>query len=254
MYSYFHSFHSEWLKKRRSAASWLTLIGALLVPIVMLISRYDSGGLAAANRLSHLWENLYARSWQFMAIFLLPMGVVLATSLITQLEFRSNAWKQLCTTPQKLTTIFFAKLSVILVMLLQFFLLFNIGIYLEGVLPALAGGITYPTERIPFMALWRANGWFILDCLPIVALQYLLGLYCKNFLVPLGVGLGLYVASMIATQWRYGYIIPYTYSTLEWLGNRSSLSTSHFHVWAAGYSVAFLVLGYILYITKKEKG
>jgi lantibiotic transport system permease protein len=81
-----------------------------------------------------------------------------------------------------------------------------------------------------------------------------LGLYCKNFLVPLGVGLGLYVASMIATQWRYGYTIPYTYSTLEWLGNRSPLSTSRFHIWAAGYSVAFLVLGYILYITKKEKG
>ena len=180
--AYLHSFQSEWIKKRRSAAAWLTVAGAFLVPVIILIARFiDGSGLATVNRSARLWESLYDRSWQFMAFFLLPMGVVLATSLITQLEFRNNAWKQVCTTPQTLTMIFLAKFSVILVMLLQFFVLFNIGIYLEGALPGLLRDVPYPTERIPFAVLLRGNGKFLLDCLPIVALQYLLSLQFKNF-------------------------------------------------------------------------
>src|ERR1700689_2206816 len=101
--AFLHSFQGEWLKKRRSAAGWLTVAGALLVPVIILIARFiDGGGLATVNRSARLWESLYDRSWQFMGFFLLPMGVVLATSLITQLEFRNNAWKQVCTTPQTL--------------------------------------------------------------------------------------------------------------------------------------------------------
>lgn len=255
MHTYLYSLQSEWLKKRRSAASWLTISGALLVPAIILFVRfYESGGLAAANSSDHLWENLYNRSWEFMAFFLLPMGVVLATSLITQLEFRNNAWKQVCTTPQSLTTIFWAKASVILLMLLQFFLLFNLGIWLEGVVPCLLKGVPYPTERFPLAAFLRGNGKFLLDCLPIVALQYLVSLLFKNFMVPLGVGLGLYVASMIAAHWKYGYIVPYTYSILAFIGKRSPSATVNVQAWAAGYFAVFMILAYILYITKKEKG
>jgi lantibiotic transport system permease protein len=253
--AYLHSFQSEWLKKRRSAAAWLTVAGALLVPVIILIARFiDRGGLATVNRSARLWESLYDRSWQFMAFFLLPMGVVLATSLITQLEFRNNAWKQVCTTPQTLTMIFLTKFSVILVMLLQFFVLFNVGIYLEGALPSLLREVPYPTERIPFASLLRGNGKFMLDCLPIVALQYLLSLQFRNFLIPLGAGLGLYVGAMIAAHWKYGYTVPYTYATLEYIGARSPSGAVNFHAWAAAYFCGFLVLAYILYITKKEKG
>lgn len=52
--------------------------------------------------------------------FLLPMGLILATSLITQMEFRNNTWKQLHTTPQKYSTIFTAKFIVIIGLTLQF--------------------------------------------------------------------------------------------------------------------------------------
>ena len=255
MYTYLYSLQSEWLKKKRSAASWLTIGGALLVPAIILFVRlHEPEGLAVANQSPHLWESLYNRSWQFMAFFLLPMGVVLATSLITQLEFRSNAWKQVCTTPQSLTTIFLAKLSVIVVMLLLFFGLFNIGIWLEGVIPCVHVGVAYPAEPFPFTAFLRGNGKFFLYCLPIVTLQYLISLFFKNFMVPLGAGLGLYVASMIAVHWKYGYTVPYTYAILTLMGKGNPGSSVNIQAWAAGYAIIFLGLGYILYITKKEKG
>jgi len=250
--TFVYSFSSEWLKKKRTAASLLTVIGSILIPLIVLIARFDGGGLAAANSQPHIWENLYNRNWQLMGLLLLPMGVVLATSLITQLEFRNNTWKQLCTTPQSLTTIFLAKLAVILVMLIEFFLLFTFGIWLTGALPALVDGVPYPGEPFPARGFLNGSLKFFLDILPVVALQYALSLLFRNFLIPLGAGLALYAASMIAVHWRHGYWIPYTYSAYNFMGQAPE--KLHTHWWAAGYTVFFLGLAYILYLTRKEKG
>jgi len=249
---YLYSFGSEWLKKKRTASSFLIVAGSLLIPLIIIIARTDSaGGLAAANLQPHIWENLYNRNWQIMGTLLLPMGIVLATSLVTQLEYRNNTWKQLFTTPQTLTTIFVAKLSVILIMLIEFFLLFNLGIWLTGIIPGLLLGVPYPPETFPWKAFWNGNAKFFLDSLPILALQYGISLRIRNFLVPLGVGLGLYVASMIAVHWKYGYFIPYTYFDYEFMG--LAAGKVHTHSWAAGYAILFIVLAYFFYITRKDK-
>jgi lantibiotic transport system permease protein len=258
-FSFVHSFQSEWLKKKRSAAAWLTVIGGFFVPAIILVNRFiDSNMLYEQNTSAHLWESIYNRCWQFMALFLLPMGVILASSLITQLEFKNNTWKQLHTTPQRLTTIFFAKLSVILVMMLQFFILFNIGIYLAGVIPSVFfRNAPYPGETIPFISLLKANSVFFLDCLPIIAMQYFISLQFKNFLVPVGAGLAIYTASMIGLSWKYGYLLPYSYCALNlnFMKNKSAVNpAANIHFWAIGYFIVFSVLSYIFYINKKEKG
>src|SRR5260221_1778311 len=250
------SLTSEWLKRKRTAAAWLVVIGGFFIPLIILGARlYESDGLAAANQNPRFWEMLYNRCWQFMGFFLLPLGVILATSLVTQLEFRNNTWKQLFTTPQSLTTIFLPKLTIILIMLLQFFLLFNIGIYLTGILPCLFfHHLPYPSEPFPFAIFLKGNGRFFLDALPILALQYLVSLRFTNFLAPLGIGLGLYVASFIAVHWKYGYWIPYTYCYYNFLDKQSPLPvTISIQTWALGYFIGLTILSYILYISRKEK-
>ncbi|MCD6066148.1 MAG: transporter protein [Bacteroidetes bacterium] len=256
--NFIHCFRSEWLKKKNSAASWLMLIGGFFIPLIILIARMtDIDMLYRENTSLHVWEIISNRCWQFMAVFLLPMGVILAGSLITQLEFKNNTWKQVHATPQSLSVLFFAKLSVIVVMMLQFFVLFNIGIYLAGVVPSfLFRGIPYPQESIPFVAMLKLNMEFFIDCLPVIALQYLISLQFRNFLVPVGVGLALLVASMIAVSWKYAYIVPYAYCMLDFMNNRNNPSVpgTPVHTWAFAYFMVFTGLSYILYIRKKEKG
>jgi len=253
--SFVHSFQSEWLKKRRSAAVWLVLIGGFLIPVIMLIVRFTNfDRLAVVNGSDKVWDSLYHGSWRSMGLFLLPMGVILATSLVTQLEFRNNAWKQLHTTPQSLSTIFFAKLAVILVMLMQFFILFNVGIYLVGVIPSFFNGVPYPKQSYTPTLLLKQNYGFIIACLPIVALQYLLSLQFKNFLLPIGAGLGLLVASLIAVNWKHGYSIPYTYCSYNFLGAKVVPGGANIMAWSLGYFVVFTGLAYFLYIKKGEKG
>src|ERR1700750_870765 len=99
--SLIHSFQSEWLKKKRSAASWLSIIGGFLMPAIVLFSLVIDPKIAKPMFESpHYWEFVYMRCWPAMGMFLLPMGIILAGSLIVQLEFRNNTWKQIHTTPQ----------------------------------------------------------------------------------------------------------------------------------------------------------
>src|SRR5215210_9396961 len=124
------SFQSEWLKKRRSLASWLVIVGAFFTPSIILMSRIKNADKLSALYVSDdFWQKLWHQTWESMAVFLLPIGIILAAGLITQIEYKNNTWKQLHTTPQGFTTIFFAKFLVIFVMLVEVFVLFNIGIW-----------------------------------------------------------------------------------------------------------------------------
>jgi len=258
--SFVWSFQSEWLKKKRSLASWLVLTGGFFTPVIIIIARLiNYKQLAPLYAKDNFWDQLWQSSWESMAIFLLPMGVILATSLITQIEYKNNTWKQLHTLPLSLTTIFFSKLAVIIVMVVQFFILFNIGIYLSALVPyLLVSGVSYPKATIPYLSILREDLYFFIDCLPIIALQYLISLKAKNFLVPVGIGFGLWVASLSALQWKFGYFIPYTYCILNYLKNqtngKAAIPGINIHIMATGYFIVFTIVSYMLYINKKEKG
>lgn len=254
--TYINSFRGEWLKKKRTAASWLVIAGALFIPLIMLAAR-----LIMPSRLygevvhPHFWENLFRDSWQFMALFLLPMGVILASSLITQLEYRNNTWKQLHTTPQSYPVIFFAKLGLLLVMMLQFFVLFSIGIVIMGLIPSLVySHVPMPYEPFPFLYYLEETAYYFICCMPIIGLQYLLSLHFKNFLLPLCGGIAMLVASMIAVQWEHGHTIPYTYCMLQFFRGSTTWNGYNIHLLAMGYFVMFTAAGYVLYVRKKVKG
>ena len=260
MNNFICSFQSEWLKTKRSLAFWLVIIGGFFIPLIMLIKRLIyNDNLYVEVKTPMFWNFLMNQSWQLMAIFLLPMGVIIATSLITQIEFKNNTWKQLHTTPQAMTVIFWSKFAVILVMLLEFFIFFNLGIFISGALPSLVFiDVDYPTQVFPFLYFLKSSTHFFIDCLPIVAIQYLVSLHYKNFLVPLSIGIGILLASIIAVEWKYGYTIPYTYCIYYFFELRQAkvnpLQTFNIHYWALGYFVAFTLISYVLYITKREKG
>lgn len=255
---FIHSFQSEWLKRKRSASSWLVIIGACFIPSIMLLANFiNAADLPEQTKSPLFWEMLFTQHWESMSIFLMPMGIVLSTSLIAQLEYKNNAWKQLHTTPQLLSTIFFAKLSVIVVMMLQFFVLFNIGIYLVGVIPALIlPSVPYPVQSFPFLFFVKHNVHFFIDCLPIIALQFFLSMRFKNFLASVGIGLAMIIGSLIALSWQYGYVIPYTYPALNYmeiLGD-SKTNSVNIHLLAIFYFLAITGINYFLYLNKKERG
>jgi hypothetical protein len=257
---FIHGFQSEWLKKKRSLASWLVCIGALFTPMIVLTARIKNhAALPALYASDDFWRKSWNQSWESMEVFLLPIGIILATGLIAQIEYKNNTWKQLHTTPQGFTAIFLAKFLVILIMLVEVFALFNMGIYLSAVIPALIfSNLPYPAAPIPWLDFWKANVNFFADCLPIVALQYLLSLQFKNFLVPVGAGFAIWFLGIGMLSWEYSYLFPYNHGAINFLTTSGQFASRKFPVsierLAVLYFAAFTIASWVLYVTKKEKG
>ncbi|HEY0429502.1 MAG TPA: ABC transporter permease [Pyrinomonadaceae bacterium] len=259
--TFINSFQSEWLKKKRSLASWLVLAGAFFTPLIILIAKIKNHAALAALYVSDdFWLKAWNQSWESMEIFLLPVGIILATGLIAQIEYKNNTWKQLHTTPQAFTTIFLAKFLVIMIMLAEVFVLFNLGIYLSAVIPSMIfGDVPYPSAPIPFANFWNANVNFFVDCLPVVALQYLLSLQFKNFLVPVGAGFAIWFVGIGLLSWEYSYIFPYLHGTIDFLMSSGQFGSRkippvNIELLAVIYFAAFSLASWFLYVTKKEKG
>jgi len=247
---FLNSVHSEWIKTRRTAASWLCLLGGFFIPIIQTII-YLHEGITLDDTSLGAWQSHFLQSWEIMAPFLLPMGIILAASLITQLEFKNNTWKQLMTTPQGLTQIFFAKFTVILLMTLKFFLFFNIGILVSGILPSLVFDGKFPDESIPVKIFLKHNGWIFITCLPILAVQYLISLQSKNFMVPIGFGMLILIGTLMGNQWEHIYISPYSYCFLKIM---PIPITFNLYSYALVYFGILMCLSYYLFLNKKEKG
>ena len=259
-YAFINSIESEWIKKRRSLASWLVIIGAAFTPLIVVIARIVySDGLVKLYSSQSFWFDHWKTCWESVAIFLLPMGIILAASLITQLEYRNNTWKQLHTTPLRYTTIYFSKLTVILVMIIQFLVLFNICILSSALLlPLIFSHVPFPPVQPDFSFFLRETLLFFVDCLPVIALQYVVALHFKNFLIPIGAGILIWITSLGALSWKYSYFIPYTYTIINFMkvadNKRVSLPGFDFHWMASGYFVLIIVVGYLVYVSKGEKG
>jgi hypothetical protein len=255
-----HAFQSEWLKKKRSLASWLVITGSFFTPAIIIVARlvrYDS--LQKLYSADGFWNQLWRNSWESMAIFFLPMGAILAASLVAQIEFRNNAWKQVHALPLGLPTIFFSKFAVIVLMMLQFFVLFNIAIYISAVVPwMLVGSVPYPNDPIPWAHFLKEDMLYFVDCLPIVAAQYMISLRYGNFLVPIGVGFLAWVGALGMLPWKFAFLIPYTYCMLNFLKddatNKVAIPPINFHWLAIGWFLLFTAIGYGLFATKPQKG
>lgn len=258
--SFAHSFHSELLKTKRTVAFWLVISGAFFTPVIVTVARLiQFNNLHALYASPEFWASHWRSSWESMALFLLPLGVILIASLITQLEYRNNTWKQLHALPLSFTTIFFSKLAIIVVMVVSYLVLFNVGIYLSAIIPYLVvGEISYPKLQEPFRYFLQQDLYYFVDCLPIIALQYLISLRYRNFLVPVGVGFLLWVGALASLSWKYGYLVPYTYDMYTYLKsgvvNKAVMPEVNIHWMAVGYFVLFTVVSYVLYVNKKEKG
>jgi hypothetical protein len=247
---FIYSVQSEWIKTKRSSASWLCIIGGFFIPLIYILKFCYDGNSINSYKVD-IWKLLFNQMWQNMATFLLPMGVILASSLITQLEYKNNTWKQVHASPQSFTTIFFSKLAVIGLMTLKFFLFFNIGILVAGILPSLLFDHKLPIQGIPITYFLRANFNYFVTCLPILAIQYLISLKFNNFLIAVGIGLLGLIGSLIAMPWKYVYLFPYSYSPMTVFPGKKDFPI---YTYAFVYFAIIMIISYILYVSKKEKG
>ncbi len=250
---------SEWLKRRRSLTTWLVIGSAAFVPTIIFLARFRrTDALPALYRAPRFWDSLWVQAWESMALMILPIAVMLMVSLIAQIEDRNNGWKQVHAAPLPLPAIFMAKLTVVLILIAQLICAFVGAIYLAGIGPALfLSSVSVPPQPFPVAAFLARAFDFFVDVLPIVALQYLLALRFRTFLTPLALGMALWILSIGTISWKYSFVIPYSYATLDYLlveYRRPLILPFAPRLIAAPCFFVLTVAGYAVYSLRGDKG
>ena len=248
------SIKAEIIKTKRSASFWLSLLGAGVIPMIFFLAYI----IEPQNGYSHTWDIHFLQGWQVSNAFLLPMFIILICSLIPQIEYKNNAWKQVFASPQTIGNIFFSKYLTILIMVLFLFLAFNILLILSAIVPNLFySKFTFISRSIDWAQVIRMNVKTFISLMAIISFQYWLSLRFRNFIVPIGIGLGLLVTALILyqLQWKHISKVPYAFPvlTMERIqGTKFKLENHELN--SIGYFIFFTVLAFLDMRYRKERG
>ncbi|MDO8994873.1 ABC transporter permease [Daejeonella sp.] len=214
MKRFFLNTKTEFLKSKGTAAVWLTILAALFIPVIYAMVCLERPDVMVKKINSDPWMAFLRMNWKNVAAVILPLYCVLMTSLIIQIEYRNNTWKQVYTLPRKFADVFFSKFIVIHSFLIGFILLFSSAIIISGLSVArLNPAYHLLSKDIPWMMLLIIASRIYLGLFAITIVQYWLSLRFKNFVVSLGIGMGLWITGIVLMDWDKIVYYPYMYST-----------------------------------------
>jgi hypothetical protein len=251
------SIRAEMTKTKRSASFWLSVLGAGVIPTLFFLVYV----IEPEQNYSQDWDKHFLHGWQAFNAFLLPMFVILICSLIPQIEYKNNAWKQVFASPQTIGNIFFSKYLIILIMIMFLFVVFNIFMLLSAIIPNFFySKFSFLTKSINWSQLYLFNLKTFVSLLAIISIQYWLSLRFRNFIVPIGIGLALLVTALILYQfrWEHIYKVPYAMTVLTMEGALETRSTGpilqNHELNSIGYFVFFSILAFLDMRYRKERG
>ena len=242
------------LKLRRTAALRLTLLSGLFPVLIAFLVFFFKGAIIMKAGGSP-WPRFIMLGWQTAGTLLLPLFVVLLTSLMVQVETKATAWKHLYAQPIGHGAVFSSKLLLILALNAGALLLFVMLLLGAGtLLGALRPQLGFQLHAVPLATVCWMLGRTYVATLGLLAVQYVVSLQWRSFVVPVGVGMGAIVATIALLSWEHVDKIPYaaplgTSASLQ-MTKAGVLTTAHAlarHEWySLGWFAGALLLGYVL--------
>lgn len=251
---------AELIKNKRSAAFWLCFIGSAFIPFIFFLTYTLRPDLNYARLAAEPWQEHLGKGWQNFSAFLLPMFVILTCSLIPQVEYKNNTWKQVFASPLSIGDIFFSKYLSIIAMVFFLFVMFNVFMLLAGVSADLIHPkYSFLEKAVDWKGLIKMNFKSFISLLAIISIQYWLSLRFRNFIVPIGVGLALLVSALILLPWEHINKVPYAFPFLSFTGSvgpaaaKPGLLASH-EIYSIIYFLVFTLLAFADLRFRKERG
>lgn len=240
-------FRSEIIKTRRTASFYLTVFAGAFNPFMSLLDTLIGEGIAPDDRDQYLTK-LFVDKFEMTGILVFPFFIMLATTLLAQVEYRNNTWKQILTAPQSRGSVFLAKYANVHRLILTFLIINQLFVLLEAVIlhfkePSMnlfgqpLSGIQVVTNIL--------NSYVAL--LGMLSIQFWLGLRFRNFIVPLAAGIGLwFFGTLLLMNYEspWAAYFPYSYHVYSAFPKfQSQLDTVRWM--SVVYALLFGVIGYI---------
>src|SRR5215203_5451624 len=239
------SLRSEILKTKRTAAFYFTLVGAAVIPFTFLLNLLMDG--IEDTRKDPLNSILKLHS-EMNGLVIFPMFVILVCTLLPQIEYKNNTWKQVLTSPQTKANVFMAKLVNIQLLILLFLVATHVFMFVtlaaaHFIDPSL-DLLNQPLDG--YVVLSKAVNAYI-TVLAVCAIQFWIGLRFKNFIVPIAIGLGLWLTgTLMALEYHSSMAnyFPYSFQIFPIFPNYKSALNQV--AWTSVvYSVLALLIGFL---------
>ena len=239
------SLRSE-LLKTRTASFYLTLIGAAAGPVIYLLNILLDEGESDSLKKDPL-NALFKILSEMNGVALFPLFIILICTLLPQIEYRNNTWKQVFASPQTKANVFLAKFMNVHLLMLVFLIATHLFMFLTIV------GINFikPTLNlfehplnVSTVLVNAANAYILL--LAVCAIQLWMGLRFRNFIVPIGIGFALWLAGTImAVQYKSNLVFYFPYSFNAFTVSRKLKSQLTQVAWTSlGYALLFLFVAF----------
>lgn len=236
------SLRSEILKTKRTAAFYFTLIGAAVVPVVFLLNALlDEDGMDSTRK--DPLNNVFKLLSEMNGVAFFPWFIILICTLLPQVEYKNNTWKQVLASPQTKANLLLAKFLNIHLLMLLFLVSTHLFMFIAIVIAnAAVPDIGFFNHSLDGQKVLTnaANTYVIM--LAVCTIQFWIGLRFKNFIVPIAVGLALWlIGTILVFEYKANMALyfPYSYHTFNFSPKYKPHLTQA--AWtSAGYAGLFL--------------
>jgi len=240
------SFHSEILKTKRTASYYLTLVAAAFIPFILLLNICISG--VSQDLGKDPLNSIFGAGFQMTGFAIFPMFVILIGTLLPQIEYKNNTWKQVLASPQTKLNVFIAKFLNIHLLILVFLVANHLFTFLVAVVAHFVAPALHVLDQpLDGYSLFIRGLNVYVTLLAVSSIQFWMGLRFKNFIVPVGIGLACWFAGsllVLEAHSPYGKYFPYSFHVFS--NFREYKSQVPTILWTSlGYAVLFLKVGFI---------
>jgi lantibiotic transport system permease protein len=246
---------TELWKCRRTAAFWITIIGGAFIPLFLMVAYISFPKDFLGDLGNDPWGNHMKMNWQSAAALFFPFYTIIVTSLVVQIEYRNNTWKQVYASPRTYADIFFSKFVIIHLLILACFLLFDFFVIGTAFMAnAIRPQYKFFDTAIPWEKLLSFTARQYIAILGMTSIQYWLSLRLRNYIAPLGIGLGLIIIGITMLGWEKVIYYPYAYTAVTFFKNKGSNGLATHEVYSLIWFAAVLVLAFLDTSKRKERG
>lgn len=244
--SLFIALRSELFKTKRTVALYFTIAAASFGPLMSMLDLVFDGIDKSIEK--KIFNELLTTKFIMVGAVLLPWFIILITTLLAQIEYRNNTWKQVLTSPQSKASIYFAKFINIHLLIFLFLFINHLLMLINAVilhfmhpsLQVLGQSLDWPeianTVCSSYLALFG-----------VCAIQFWLALRFKNFLAPVAIGIAAwFVGSILVIQLKAGFAdyFPYSFHAYPWFPEYKDKDLTGIYLTSLGYAALFLVVGF----------
>jgi hypothetical protein len=250
------SLRSELFKTKRTVALYLTLAAAAFGPFMSMLDLVFDG--VDDDHKKDILNEMFTTRFMMTGAVILPWFIILICTLLPQIEYKNNTWKQVLASPQPKANVFLAKFINVQLLIFLFLVTNQLLMFVDAVIlhftePSL-NVLNQPLD-VSAMIATLINGYVSL--LAICAIQFWLGLRFKNFIVPIAIGIALwFIGSILVMQTKSAFIdyFPYSYHMYGKF-KEFKPEQSTFILWTSlVYAIVFLIIGLLDFRRRRMNG